>query len=119
MTAKLLAVLAAAAVMSFAAPAFAQEEVSDAVDIALWCGAAFTVAAQVEGTPADQVESSNALAAILFAKAEVALQEDGVEEAEYDRLVEFYVEEAFAQVVNEAEETRHTAEDCIALAATE
>lgn len=119
MTAKLLAILAAAAVMSFAAPAFAEEEVSDAVDIAFWCGAAFTVAAQVEGTPADQVESSNALAAILFAKAEVALQADGVEEAEYDRLVDFYVEDAFAQVVNETEETRYTAEECLALAAAE
>ncbi|KKB82813.1 hypothetical protein VW29_14705 [Devosia limi DSM 17137] len=119
MTARLLATVAAAAAMSFSAPAFAQEEVSDAVDIAMWCGAAFTVAAQADDTPAEQAESSNAVAAILFAKAELALEADAVAETEYDRLVEFYVEDAFAQVINETGDTRYTPEECLALAAEE
>ena len=119
MNSKILAAFAVVLLMGFVAPAFAEEDVSDAVDIAFWCGAAFTVAAQVEGTPTDQVESSNALAAILFAKAEVALKADGVDEAEYDRLTDYYVSDAFAQVVNETADTRYTAEECLDLAASE
>lgn len=118
MNAKLLAALAAAVLMGFVAPSFAQEEeVSDAVDIAMWCGAAYTVASKVDGMSAEDVTNTEAAAELAFAKAHAALVEDGVEEGEYDRLISFYVDAAVQDMTSTATEMRYSDDECVALIA--
>ncbi|WP_354061426.1 hypothetical protein [Devosia sp. 2618] len=119
MKAKLLAVLTAAALLSLAAPSFAQdeEEVSDDVDIAMWCGAAYTVTTQIDGMSAEDVASANTLAELAFAKAHAALVADQVEEGEYDRLVSFYVDAAVEDMTSAEPDMRYSADDCAELIA--
>jgi hypothetical protein len=115
-----LKLLAVAALLAFSTPVFAQdaapanEEVSDAVDIAFWCGAAFTVAAMKEGITPEDKAAADELATKLFARAETALAADGVEKSEYDRLTDYYVNEAVAQVHQQSEEPKYTVEECTA-----
>ncbi|KKC38717.1 hypothetical protein WH87_07265 [Devosia epidermidihirudinis] len=116
MTVKLLAALAATALLTFAVPSFAQEEeVSDDVDIALWCGAAYTVVTKIDGVSAEDAAEANKAADAAFAKAHAALIADNIEEAEYDRLVEFYVEAAVEDMTNAEADLRYSDEDCSAL----
>lgn len=114
MHAKLVSI-AAVALFALATPAFAEDVVSDDVDIALWCGAAFVVASQSDELTAEQAEATETLADLSFAKALVALEADGVEAGEYDRLVEFYVEAAFTDLTTDAE-MRYTSDECADLA---
>lgn len=123
MRSSILAV-AALGMLAFATPAFAQtapedEEVSDAVDIAMWCGAAFTVAATSDELPADQKAASDQMAGLAFARAKTALDQDGVEEGEYDRLVDFYVSSAVAALKTGEEDMRYTADECVAEASAQ
>lgn len=118
MTTKLLAALAATALLTFAIPAFAQdEEVSDDVDIAMWCGAAYTVVTKVDGMSEADIANANQSAELAFAKAHDALVADSVEEGEYDRLVSFYVDAAIADMTNAEAELRYSDDDCSALIA--
>lgn len=111
-----IASIAAAALFALATPVFAEDAVvSDDVDIALWCGAAFVVASQSDELTGEQVEATATLADLSFAKALTALEADGVEEAEYDRLVQFYVEAAFTDLTTDAE-MRYTSDECAELA---
>lgn len=110
--------IAALGMLAFATPAFAQgnpenENVSDAVDIAMWCGAAFTVASLSEDLPADQKAASDQMATLAFARAKTALDEDGIEEGEYDRLFDFYVSSAVAALETGKEDVRYTADECV------
>src|SRR3954471_24263463 len=95
-----LLAVASIALMTFSFPVYAQDDVpaedqvSDAVDIAFWCGAAFTVASMSDDLPADQKDASKQMADLAFARAKTALDADGVEASEYDRLADFYVSSA-------------------------
>ena len=117
MRSSILALLTTA-VLAFASPAYAQdasEEVSDAVDIALWCGAAYSVASQMEGATEASAADASAAAEAAYAKARVALEEDQIEESEYDRLVEYYVDAALEDIINPDAELRYSDEECLAL----
>ena len=124
MRTKLLAV-ATLALLTFSMPAFAQDDVpeedqvSDAVDIAFWCGAAFTVASMSDSVTAEEKDASEQMAALAFARAKTALDADGVEASEYDRLTQFYVESAVAAVGTGEEEMRYTSDECVAEATAE
>lgn len=124
MRSKILAI-ATLAVLTFALPAHAEEEVpaedqvSDAVDIAFWCGAAFTVAAMSDDLSADEKAASDQMATLAFARAKTALDADGVETSEYDRLTDFYVESAVAALKTGEEDMRYTSDECIAEATAE
>lgn len=105
------------ALLGGAAPTFAQEEVSDAVDQALWCGAAYTAVTQVEGMSEDDIAAAESAATDAFTVAAVAMQEDGIADTEHDRLVEYYVEMAVADLTNPDAELRYTDEECAELSA--
>ncbi|HEY0034236.1 MAG TPA: hypothetical protein VGB81_13300 [Devosia sp.] len=120
MRSSILAV-ATAVVLAFSMPVFAQdaeeELVSDEVDIAMWCGAAYSVASQIEGTSEADAAAATESANAAYAQARVALEEDQIEKSEYDRLVEFYVDAAVADMTNPEAELRYTDEQCSALIA--
>lgn len=121
MRTKIFAV-ATAALLAFSIPAHAEtaanDEVSDAVDIALWCGAAYTVAANVPDVTAEDAASSNEMANLAFARAKLALDADGIAETEYTRLVNFYVDAAMTDMTTEVE-MRYSDEECAAEATAE
>ena len=122
MRTKLLAV-ATAALLALCPAAYAQdsadEVVSDAVDIAMWCGAAFTVAAMSEELTPDEKAASEQMATLAFARAETALVADGIEAGEYDRITDFYVESAVAALATGEEDMRYTSDECVAEASAE
>jgi hypothetical protein len=124
MRTKLLAV-ATLALLTFSIPAFAQDavpeedQVSDAVDIAFWCGAAFTVASLSDDLSAEEKAASDHMADLAFARAKKALDEDGIEAGEYDRLTDFYVTSANAALSTGEEDMRYTSEECVAEATAE
>lgn len=124
MRTKLLAV-ATLALLTFSFPVYAQDDVapedqvSDAVDIAFWCGAAFTVASMSDDLSAEEKSASDQMATLAFQRAKTALDEDGVEEGEYDRLTDFYVESAVAALGTGEEEMRYTSDECVAEATAE
>lgn len=113
--------IAAVGMLAFAAPAFAQDtdedSVSDAVDIAMWCGAAFTVAHTSAEAAGEDTAALDAAATKAFEHAKTALDEDGVEAGEYDRLVDFYVTSAVEDLTSGSTDTRYTADECTALIA--
>lgn len=111
------AAFAALALIGGALPAFAQEEVSDAVDQALWCGAAYSAVTQIEGMSEDDIASADAAATAAFTAAAVAMEEDGIAETEHDRLVEYYVEMAVENLTNPDAELRYSDEECEAMIA--
>ena len=118
MRTQLLAV-ATAALLAFSLPVHAEEEVSDEVDIAFWCGAAFTVAAMSDDLSEEEQAASDHLATLAFARAKDALDADGVETSEYDRLTDFYVESAVAALQTGEEDMRYTSDECVAEATAE
>ncbi len=111
---------ATAALMAFSLPGYAEDavaaadQVSDAVDIAMFCGAAFTVAAKSETATAEEKAASDQMATLAFGRAKIALDADGIDEAEYDRLVQFYVDAAVADMTAGVEEMRYSADECVA-----
>lgn len=111
--------IAAASLLVFAAPVYAQdaaeEEVSEAVDIALWCGAAYSVAAEIGGMSEADAAAATQAADASYAKARVALEEDEVEAGEYERIVGFYVDAAVEDFSNPDAELRYSDEECTAL----
>ena len=115
MRSSILAVVAAV-LLVIPAPAFAQdsgeETVSDAVDIAMWCGAAYTVASQIDGTSEADAAAASGMADAAFEQARIALEADQIEEGEYDRLVEFYVNAAVEDITNPDTELRYSDQDC-------
>ena len=113
---KFAATLATLAVVGWALPALAQDEVSDAVDRALWCGAAYSALTQIEGMSAEDVASADAKATVAFEAAVVAMNEDGIEESEYDRLIDYYIEIAVENLTNPEAELRYSDAECEALA---
>jgi len=114
--------IAALGMLAFATPAFAQsnpenEDVSEAVDIAMWCGAAYTVAHKTAAEAGEDGSAAEAAAAKAFEHAKTALDEDGIEAGEYDRLIDFYVSSAVEDLTSDSEDTRYTADECAALIA--
>jgi len=100
-----------------AGAAFAEEEVSDAVDQALWCGAAYAAVTQIDGMSEDDIVSAEAASTAAFAVAVIAMEEDGIEETEHKRLVDYYVEMAVENLSDPDAELRYSDEDCAALSA--
>ena len=122
MTTKLLAAVAAAALLAFAAPAFAQdapaddeEYVSEAVDKTIWCGAFFAFAAQGAGETTDQGKLYTEAANAAYAQARVALEEDGIAEEDYDSIIDYTVDLVVEDLSTEGAELRYSEDDCIAL----
>lgn len=116
-------VAAGALLAAFSFPAFAEDAVpqdaegdtvSDAVDIAMFCGAAFTVAAKAETNTAEERDASDKMATLAFARAQKALDEDGVEAGEYDRLIKFYVDAAMSDMNAGTENMRYSPDECVA-----
>ena len=114
---KFAAAFAVLALAGMVAPAFAQEEVSDAVDQALWCGAAYLAVTQIDGMSEDDIASADASAEAAFNVAAVAMAEDGIDEAEHERLVNYYVEIAVENLTNPDAELRYSDEECTAMIA--
>ena len=112
---KFAAALSVLAVAGLAMPVLAQEEVSDAVDQALWCGAAYTAVTQIDGMSDDDIASADAAATAAFTVAMTAMEEDGIDAAEHDRLVEYYVEIAVENLHNPDAELRYTDAECEAM----
>ena len=112
---KFAAALSVLAIAGMALPAFAQDEVSDAVDQALWCGAAYSAVTQIEGMSEEDVASADAAATAAFNVALVEMEADGIDAAEHDRLVEYYVEIAVENLTNPDAELRYSDEECTAL----
>jgi hypothetical protein len=109
--------LAIAALLAFSVPAHAQdaveeETVSDAVDIAIWCGAFYYFASQGAGPETDEGKGYTEMANAAYAEARVALEEDGVEASEYDRIIEYYVELVVEDLSTEGAELRYSEQDC-------
>ena len=80
--------LAAMAVLAWPLPAMAGEDVSDAVDQALWCGAAYAALTQIDGMSEDDIASADARATATFVVAVDAMSQDGIAETDYDRLID-------------------------------
>lgn len=98
------------------APGFAQdEEVSDAVDKAMFCAAAYSVVTQVPGMTPEQISNAEAASTLAYAKAKTALEEDGVDPAEYDRLVGEYVDMAVENLTDANADLRYSDDECTAL----
>ena len=98
-------------------PALAQDEVSDAVDQALWCGAAYTAASQTEGMSDDDIASADAAATAAFTVAVAAMEDDEIEASEHNRLVDYYVEMAMDDLSNPDAKLRYSDAECTALIA--
>ena len=96
-------------------PTLAQDEVSDAVDQALWCGAAYTAVTQIEGMSDDDIASADAAATAAFTVAMTAMDEDGIEASEHTRLVDYYVDMAIEDLSKSDAELRYTDAECTAL----
>ena len=109
------AALSVIAFAGLALPAFAQGEVSDAVDQALWCGAAYTAITQIEGMTDDDIASADAAATAAFTVAMTEMEADGIDAAEHDRLVEYYVEIAVENLTNPDAELRYSDQECEAM----
>lgn len=109
------AALATLALLGGVVPAFAQEEVSDAVDQALWCGAAYSAVTQIDGMSDEDIASADGAATLAFTVAVSAMEEDGIAESEHDRLVEYYVEMAVENLTDPDAELRYSDEECEAL----
>ena len=114
---KFAAALSVLAVAGLALPAFAEDQVSDAVDQALWCGAAYSAVTQIEGMSEEDIASSDANATAAFNVALVEMEADGIDSAEHDRLVEYYVEMAVENLTNPDAELRYTDAECEAMIA--
>ena len=112
---KFAAALATVAILGTALPVFAQDEVSDAVDQALWCGAAYAAVTQIDGMTKEDIASADAAATQAFAVALTAMEEDGIDEAEHDRLVSYYTDIAVENLTNPEAELRYTDAECTAL----
>jgi len=113
---KFAATLATLAVLGWALPTLAQDEVSDAVDKALWCGAAYSALTQIDGMSEEDIASADANATIAFEAAVIAMNEDGIADTEYDRLIEYYIEIAVENLTNPEAELRYSDAECEALA---
>lgn len=107
--------LSVLAIAALALPAFAQDEVSDAVDQALWCGAAYSAVTQVEGMSQADIDAADAAATTAFTIALTAMDADGIDPAEHDRLVEDYVEMAMDNLTDPDAELRYSDAECTAL----
>ena len=107
--------LAGLALVGWALPVLAQDEVSDAVDKALWCGAAYSALTQIDGMSKEDVASADARATATFVVAVDAMDEDGIAETEYDRLIDYYIEIAVDNLTNPDAELRYSDADCEAL----
>ena len=118
--------LALAAVLALSAPAFA-DELSDAnaaiaaaklspeSDIAMWCGAAYTIASAAASDDAAK-KSADDLANALFGKAAALLTKDGVADADLGSFGTDYTVVVKAQLVDQTEAPEHTQEECAAAA---
>ena len=92
--------LALAALLALSAPAFA-DELSDAkaaiaaaklsaeIDLAMWCGAAFTIASAAAPDDAAK-KSADDMANALFGKAAPLLTKDGVADADLGKFGTYY-----------------------------
>ena len=89
-------------------PALAQDEVSDAVDQALWCGAAYTAVSQTAGMSDDDIATADAAATVAFTVAVAAMEDDEIEASEHNRLVDYYVEMAMDDLSNPDADLRYS-----------
>lgn len=111
--------LATAGLLAFAAPVFAQEDgeeyVSDGVDIAIWCGAFYSFAAEGAGTETDDGKIYTEMAESAYAEARLALEADEVDPAEYEGIISYYVDLVVEDLSTEGAELRYTEQDCASL----
>jgi hypothetical protein len=107
--------LGALAFTGLTLPALAQDEVSDAVDQALWYGAAYTAVTQTAGMSDDEIAAADAAATAAFTVAVTAMEEDGIEVGEHTRLIDYYVEIAMEDLTNPDAELRYSDAECTAL----
>lgn len=113
---KLAAALSVVTLAGLAGTAFAQdEEVSDAVDQALWCGGLFAAVTQIDGVSDEDKATAEEKATAIYTQAVLAMEEDGIEESEHDRLLEYYTGMAVEELTTEGAEMRYTAEECDSL----
>lgn len=115
---KLAAALSVLALAGLGGPVFAQdEEVSDTVDQTLWCGGLFAAVTQIDGVSAEDKAIAEEKATAIYTQAALAMEEDGIEESEHDRLLEYYTGMAVEELTTEGAEMRYTAAECDALIA--
>ena len=115
---KFAAALSVLAMAGLALPALAQDDlVSDAVDQALWCGAAYSAVSQIDGMSEEDIASAEAGATAAFTVAVAAMEEDGIAETEHDRLLEDYINMAVEDLSNPDAELRYSDAECEALIA--
>ncbi len=109
--------IATAALVAFSLPVFAQEEetVSDEVDIAIWCGAFYSFAAEGAGPETEEGKAYTEAANVAYAEARLALEADEVEPSEYERIIGYYVDLVVEDLSTEGAELRYSEEDCATL----
>lgn len=118
--------LALAALLALASPAFADEvsdakdaiaaaNLSDEADLLMWCGAAFTIASAAAPDDATK-KTSDDLATALFTKAAPILSADGVADADLSTFGTNYAIVVKNEIVDQKEDAEHTQEECMTAA---
>ena len=93
----------------------ADEDVSEQVDLTLWCGAYYGIIEQVaKDDPAKQALAKN-YSGQAYTQGAQALADDGIEETEYERIITDYVNMAVAEVQSAEDDNRYTDDECFAL----
>lgn len=127
-----LTLIAAALLLGSIAPSFADDaadlaaakatiaaaKLSPASDLAMWCGAAFTLGAATltQSGDATQAKTYSDKADVLFGKASPLLTADGVPAANMGPMSTAYMSVAFAQTMAKTEPAAHSQDDCEAAA---
>nr|WP_314259832.1 hypothetical protein [uncultured Devosia sp.] len=118
-----LVLVAAVALVSFAAPAVANtfptnpavQEVSADADIALWCASTYVAVSQMGGLDDAASATANQFAEVAFDKADRLLVADGIAESEHNRLISYYLEEAIRGISGQLPELRYNDQVCHSL----
>jgi len=97
--------------LSDAKQAISDAGISDQADLLMWCGAAYTIAAQVATDDATK-KSTDDLATAAFTKAAPILTADGVADADFSKFGGYYGLLVKSQIVDQTEAAEHTQEEC-------
>lgn len=101
-----------------AAEIYENAELSEEADIALWCGAAYLVAAeQVKAEDAAGAATMETTGAALIEKADALMQKEGLAIEDVRNIQEAYGFQVAVQILTTPDDTDYTQEECGAVTA--
>ena len=117
----ILAAIAATACLSVSPSVFAQDaersedDVSEQVDLTLWCGAYYGIIEQVAVDDPEKQAVAKEYSSQAYTQGAQAMIDDGIEQTEFERIIRDFVEMAVEEVKSPEDDNRYTDDECFAL----